>query len=119
MAADKAAADNIAFGAAMRLEREARGYSPEAFVQRVELETSKVEAIERGEGNVTYLMILRIARGLDMSPVEFVIRAGFECAAEPVTRPRLIAMTTRCASASWLLKKTIALNKRKQPRFIS
>lgn len=69
---------DIAFGAAMRSEREARGYSQEAFARRVELETSEVEAIERGEGNVTYLMILRIARGLDMRPVELVIRAGLE-----------------------------------------
>ena len=76
MAADKAAADNIAFGAAMRSEREARGYSQEAIARRVELETSEVEAIERGEGKVTYLMILRLARGLGMSPVELVTRAG-------------------------------------------
>ena len=75
--ADKKSADSIAFGATMRLEREARGYSPEAFAQRVELATSEVEAIERGEGNVTYLMVLRLARGLRMSPVELVIRAGF------------------------------------------
>jgi transcriptional regulator with XRE-family HTH domain len=77
MAVDKAAADNVAFGAAMRSEREARGYSQDAFAHRVELGTGEVEAIERGEGNVTYLMILRIARGLDMSPVELVLRAGF------------------------------------------
>jgi transcriptional regulator with XRE-family HTH domain len=76
MATDKAAADNIAFGAAMRSEREARGYSQKAFARRVELETGEVEAVERGEGNVTYLMILRIARGLGMSPVELVLRAG-------------------------------------------
>jgi transcriptional regulator with XRE-family HTH domain len=48
----------------------------EAFARRVELETSEVEAIERSEGRVTYLMILRIARGLGMSPVELAIRAG-------------------------------------------
>jgi transcriptional regulator with XRE-family HTH domain len=76
MAANKSAADNIAFGAAMRLEREARSYSQEAFAQRVELATSDVEAIERGEGNVTYLMVLRIAEGLGMLPVELVLRAG-------------------------------------------
>jgi transcriptional regulator with XRE-family HTH domain len=75
MAADKATADNIAFGAAMRAEREARGYSQEAFARRVGLEQSELETIERGEGNVTYLMILRIARGLGMSPVELVLRA--------------------------------------------
>jgi transcriptional regulator with XRE-family HTH domain len=70
-------ADNIAFGAAMRLERQERGYSQEALAQRIGLEQRDVEAIERGEGNVTYLMILRIARGLRMSPVELAIRAGF------------------------------------------
>jgi transcriptional regulator with XRE-family HTH domain len=75
MAADKAVADNIAFGATMRSEREERGYSREEFAQRVELETSEVHAIERGERNVTYLMVLRIARGLGMSPVELVTRA--------------------------------------------
>jgi transcriptional regulator with XRE-family HTH domain len=74
MAGEKSAGD-IAFGAAMRLEREARGYSQEAFAQRVALATSEVDAIERGEGDVTYLMILRIARGLEMRPVELVLRA--------------------------------------------
>jgi transcriptional regulator with XRE-family HTH domain len=74
--AGKRSAGDIAFGDAMRVEREARGYSQEAFAERVELATSEVEAIELGEGNVTYLLILRIARGLDMSPVELAIRAG-------------------------------------------
>jgi transcriptional regulator with XRE-family HTH domain len=73
----KGAADNVSFGAAMRAERQERGYSTAEFALRVELETSEVEAIERGEGNVTYTLILRIARGLGMSPVELVTRAGW------------------------------------------
>ena len=75
--AARGSADNIAFGAATRAERQERGYSLQAFAERVELETSEVEAIERGEGNVTYLMVLRIARGLGMNPVELVTRAGW------------------------------------------
>jgi len=69
-------ADNIAFGAAMRSERLTRGYSQETFAQLAGFDRAEVEAIERGEGNVTYLTILKIADGLEMSPAELVIRAG-------------------------------------------
>jgi XRE family transcriptional regulator, regulator of sulfur utilization len=75
MAGEKSA-DNVAFGAAMRSEREACGYSVEAFARRVALGTGEVEAIERGEGNVTYLMVLKIADGLGMGAAELVMRAG-------------------------------------------
>jgi transcriptional regulator with XRE-family HTH domain len=76
MAANQSVADNVEFGAAMRAERQERGYSIQAFAERVELESREVEALERGEGNVTYLMVLRIARELGMGPVELVTRAG-------------------------------------------
>jgi len=75
MAGEKSA-DNIAFGAAMRLERRERGYSREAFARRAGFERSEVEAIGRGEGNVTYLTILKVMNGLGMPPVELVLRAG-------------------------------------------
>jgi transcriptional regulator with XRE-family HTH domain len=69
-------ADNVALGAAMRLERRERGYSQETFARRAGFDRSEVEAIERGEGNATYLTILKIADGLGMPPVELVMRAG-------------------------------------------
>ena len=69
-------ADNVALGVAMRSERQERGYSQETFARLVGLEASEVEAIERGEGKVTYLTILKIADGLGMSAAGLVRRVG-------------------------------------------
>jgi transcriptional regulator with XRE-family HTH domain len=74
--ANKKSADNVALGAAMRLERREHGYSQETFARLAGFDRSEVEAIERGESNVTYLTVLKIAAGLGMSPVELVLRAG-------------------------------------------
>jgi transcriptional regulator with XRE-family HTH domain len=42
----------------------------------VELDPRHIEAIERGEVNVVYTLILRLARGLDIPPVDLLARAG-------------------------------------------
>jgi transcriptional regulator with XRE-family HTH domain len=74
--AAKGAADNIAFGAASRAERLERGYSVEVFAGRSGFEPGEVEAIERGERRLTYLTVLKIAKGLGVRPSKLVIRAG-------------------------------------------
>ena len=65
---------NRALGAVVRAERLERGYSEATLAQLAEVEQSEIEAIERGEGNVTYLMILKIADGLGVSPSDLMKR---------------------------------------------
>ncbi len=74
--AHKRSADNQAFGRAVREVRVERGLSQEALAARVGLARSTVGAIERGEVNVLYTVILRLAAGLDMTPGELLTQAG-------------------------------------------
>jgi transcriptional regulator with XRE-family HTH domain len=68
--------DDEAFGRAVQEARTERGLSREAFAGRVELDPRHIDAIERGEVTVVYTLILRLARGLDISPVDLLARAG-------------------------------------------
>jgi transcriptional regulator with XRE-family HTH domain len=75
MAREKSAA-NVAFGTAVRAGRHERGQSLEALARLTGLDPIVIEAIERGEGNVTYLTVLKIADALGMSAAELVGRVG-------------------------------------------
>lgn len=68
-------AANQAFGRAVREARTERGFTQEAFAARVELDRSYFGAIERGEYNVSYLTVLKIARGLGMRAADLMERA--------------------------------------------
>jgi transcriptional regulator with XRE-family HTH domain len=76
--ARKKSDDNEAFGRAVQEVRIERGLSREAFAGRVELDPRHIEAVERGEVKVRYTLILRLARGLDIQPVDLLARAGVE-----------------------------------------
>ena len=52
------------FGAAVRRLREKRGYSQEAFAERIRVHRTYVGGIERGERNPTLTTIHRIAEAL-------------------------------------------------------
>lgn len=67
--------NTIALGRAVREVRVERGFSQEEFAARVKLDRSYFGAIERGEYNVSYLTVLKIARGLDIPPTELMLRA--------------------------------------------
>jgi transcriptional regulator with XRE-family HTH domain len=56
-----------AFGAAVRAQRQVRGWSQEEFADRVGLHRTYIGDIERGERNVSLINIERISRGLDLS----------------------------------------------------
>lgn len=64
-----------AFGRAVRAARVERGFVQEEAAARVGLDRSYFGAIERGEYNVSYLTVLKIARGLNMPPTELILRA--------------------------------------------
>jgi transcriptional regulator with XRE-family HTH domain len=68
--------DDEAFGRAVQEVRIERGLSREVVAARAELDRRDLATLERGEVNVVYTLILRLARALDMSPVELLDRAG-------------------------------------------
>lgn len=59
------------FGAGVRAERKARGYSQEAFADHIGIDRSYMGGVERGERNLSLTNIMRIIVGLDMKPSEF------------------------------------------------
>lgn len=62
------------FGVRIRQLREAAGETQEGLADRADLHWSYVGQIERGERNLTYRNILRLARGLDVPPSELMPR---------------------------------------------
>lgn len=59
------------FGAGVRAERKARGYSQEAFADHIGIDRSYMGGVERGERNLSLTNIMRIMVGLEMKPSEF------------------------------------------------
>ena len=57
----------VAFGARVRALREDAGLSQEALAHAADVHWTYVGQIERGERNLTYKSILKLARGLDIS----------------------------------------------------
>ena len=67
--------DHVAFGRAVRSVRLARGLSQEALAAHSGLHRTYIGGIERGERNLSYANLLRLARALDVSASELVARA--------------------------------------------
>lgn len=67
----KKAPELLAFGAAVRRQRKALGYSQEAFGDMCGIDRSYMGGIERGEHNLALVNILKIIRALGMPPSEF------------------------------------------------
>jgi len=60
--------DLVRFGASIRARRIALGLSQEALADHAEIDRSHMGKLERGERNVTFLNILRIARAVQCKP---------------------------------------------------
>lgn len=65
---------HAALGQAIRHLRRARGVSQEAFAVSCGLHRTYVGGIERGERNVSFANLLRIAEALDVRPSELLDR---------------------------------------------
>ena len=63
-------------GAAIRARRMALPLSQEALADLAEIDRSHMGKIERGERNVTFLNILRIAKAMQCRPSDLLIDAG-------------------------------------------
>ncbi len=60
----------------MRTLRKGLGLSQEALADAAEIDRSHMGKIERGERNVTFLNIIRIAAALSCKPSELMQHAG-------------------------------------------
>ena len=65
----------LRLGAAIRQRRMSLGLSQEALADCAEIDRSHMGKIERGERNVTFLNILRIAKALSSKPSDLLIAA--------------------------------------------
>ena len=66
---------HAAFGRAVRSVRVERGLSQEALAAHSGLHRTYIGGIERGERNLSYANILRLAQALDVPASELVARA--------------------------------------------
>lgn len=68
--------DLVRLGAAVRARRLELGLSQEALADFAQIDRSHMGKIERGERNVTFLNILRIAKAIRRKPSELFVDAG-------------------------------------------
>lgn len=66
----------VKFGAAVRARRAELGLSQETLADYAEIDRSHMGKIERGERNVTFLNIMRIANALGCRASELMVVAG-------------------------------------------
>lgn len=66
----------VAFGAAVRATRAARGIAQEALAHRCGIDRSYLGAIERGDQNPGLLHIVKIAEALGITVEEVMKEAG-------------------------------------------
>ena len=59
-------------GATIRLIRESRGYSQEAFARGAGIDRAHYGRIERGAANITLKALFRLAAELETSPADFL-----------------------------------------------
>ena len=62
----------VAFGRRVRKLREAAGMTQEELAHAAGLHWTYVGQIERGERNLTYKNVLKLARGLGIAPVKLM-----------------------------------------------
>lgn len=65
-----------ALGEAVRAARKARGMSQEALADAAGIDRSHMGKIERGERNLTFLNVTKIAAALNGPPSELLRKAG-------------------------------------------
>jgi len=66
--------DHVALGQAIRELRLTAGLSQEAFADRCGMHRTYVGGIERGERNVSFANLLRVAGALGVRPSELLVR---------------------------------------------
>lgn len=65
-----------ALGAAIREERKKLGLSQEEFAEKCDLHRTYIGQLERGEKNVSFTNILRVAKAVGLRPSSLLAGAG-------------------------------------------
>lgn len=62
----------VAFGGQLRKRREAAGLTQEGLAEAAGMHWTYVGQIERGERNLTYKNVVKLARGLGLAPADLM-----------------------------------------------
>lgn len=76
MAAVEGKSELRALGDAIRAERKKLEVSQEDFAEMCDLHRTYIGQLERGEKNVSFTNVLRVARALEVLPSSLLKRAG-------------------------------------------
>jgi transcriptional regulator with XRE-family HTH domain len=87
-------ADHTALGRAVRIMRATRGLSQEELGYRARLHRNYIGAIERGEINPTFRVLLKLERGLAMPLSELI--AKYEELLDEPSQPSTVASFPPC-----------------------
>ncbi|MES2047479.1 MAG: helix-turn-helix transcriptional regulator [Pseudomonadota bacterium] len=68
--------DLVRFGASVRARRLALGLSQEVLADYAQIDRSHMGKLERGERNVSFLNILRIAKAIKCKPSDLFVEIG-------------------------------------------
>jgi len=66
----------VRFGEVVRARRSVLALSQEALADLAEIDRSHMGKIERGERNITFLNIVKIAKAIECRPSELLAEAG-------------------------------------------
>lgn len=66
----------VRFGEVVRARRSVLALSQEALADLAEIDRSHMGKIERGERNITFLNIVKIAKAIECRPSELLAAAG-------------------------------------------
>nr|WP_315252944.1 helix-turn-helix transcriptional regulator [uncultured Duganella sp.] len=67
--------DLLRFGAAVRSRRKAIGLSQEALADHAGIDRSHMGKLERGERNISFMNIVRIAKAIGCKPSDLFIQS--------------------------------------------
>lgn len=73
---DSTAGELRRLGKAIRAERIERDLSQETFAERADIDRTYISRIERGQQNLSWESVSRIARALKVKPSALISRAG-------------------------------------------
>ncbi len=82
-------ADHTALGRAVRIMRATRGLSQEELGARADLHRNYIGAIERGEINPTFRVLLKLERGLQMPLSELIAKYEELAVSDLALAPRI------------------------------
>ncbi|HHF7373676.1 TPA: helix-turn-helix domain-containing protein [Legionella bozemanae] len=81
--------DLILIGKQIRKIRKEKGFSQEGFANFIEMNRGYYGTVERGEANITVLNLLKILKGLGVTPNDLFLPATYVSSGKKTTRTQL------------------------------